>query len=117
MLKYAQIVNEQTKQVNVGLGTDVEFYKSIGMTEMDVEQCEWNSTWYLTGYAPKKPEPTPEQEIETLKRELADVDEKSMRAVRAKLTGKSTEEDDLFLNQLELRAEQLRQRIRDLQEN
>ena len=57
MLKYAKIENENTKQVSVGLGTNVDFYKSIGMTQMEVEKA-YNSKWYLMGYAPKCPEPT-----------------------------------------------------------
>lgn len=54
MLKYAKIINEQTKLCEVGLGTNTEFYKSLGMTEQDVEQA-WDGQWYLKGYAPKKP--------------------------------------------------------------
>ncbi|MBO5997281.1 MAG: hypothetical protein J6P93_02005 [Alphaproteobacteria bacterium] len=57
MKKYAKIMNEETKECNVGLGTNDKFYKSIGMTNMDVEQA-YNGQWYLTGYAPEKPEPT-----------------------------------------------------------
>ena len=57
MKKYAKIMNEETKECNVGLGTNDKFYKSIGMTKMDVEQA-YNGQWYLTGYAPEKPEPT-----------------------------------------------------------
>lgn len=55
MKKYAKIENEETKACSVGVGTNIDFYKSIGMTEMDVEQA-YNGTWYITGYAPKKPE-------------------------------------------------------------
>lgn len=61
MLKYAKIINQETKACSVGLGTNVEFYKSIGMTEMDVEQA-WNGTWYVKGYAPEKPTPTDEEQ-------------------------------------------------------
>lgn len=64
MLKYAKIVNEETKQCDVGIGTDIEFYESIGMTEMDVEQA-WDGSWYLTGYAPEKPAPTKEEVAQT----------------------------------------------------
>lgn len=64
MLKYAKITNEQTKQVSVGLGTNTDFYKSIGMAEMDVEQA-YNSDWYVKGYAPEKPAPTKEEVSET----------------------------------------------------
>lgn len=60
MKKYAQIINEETKECSVGLGTNSAFYKSIGMTEMDVEQA-YNGQWYLSGYAPAKPQPTPEE--------------------------------------------------------
>lgn len=51
---YAKIINEETKQVEVGTGTNTEFYKSIGMSEMEAEQA-WNGQWYLKGYAPEKP--------------------------------------------------------------
>lgn len=61
MLKYAKIENEETKACSVGLGTNIEFYKSIGMTEMDVEQA-WNGLWYLKGYTPLKPESTDEEQ-------------------------------------------------------
>ena len=54
MKKYAKINNEQTKSVNVGVGTNTDFYKSIGMTEMEVEQA-YNGQWYLKGYAPTQP--------------------------------------------------------------
>lgn len=57
MLKYAKIVNEETKECSVGLGTNIEYYKSLGMSEMDVEQA-YNMSWYVQGYAPEKPEPT-----------------------------------------------------------
>ena len=61
MKKYAKIINEETKQCEVGIGTNVEFYKSIGMTEMDVEQA-YNGSWYVEGYAPEEPAPTEEEQ-------------------------------------------------------
>ena len=54
MIKYAQIINEQTKQCEVGMGTNAEFYRSVGMTEMEVEQA-YDGAWYVKGYAPDKP--------------------------------------------------------------
>ena len=57
MKKYAKIIDEETKLCEVGIGTNVEFYKSIGMTEMDVEQA-YNGQWYVAGYAPEEPEKT-----------------------------------------------------------
>ena len=53
MIKYAQIINEQTKQCEVGMGTNAEFYRSVGMTEMEVEQA-YDGAWYVKGYAPEK---------------------------------------------------------------
>ncbi len=55
MKKYAQIINQETKQCDVGLGTNVNYYISIGMTEMDVEKA-YNGNWYVEGYAPQEPE-------------------------------------------------------------
>lgn len=52
MKKYVKIVNEETKQCEVGIGTDTKFYESIGMTEMDVEQA-YDSNWYVVGYVPQ----------------------------------------------------------------
>ena len=63
MLKYAKIINEETKECEVGLGTNTEFYKSIGMTEMDVEQA-YNGGWYVAGCCPEKPAPTYEEQRE-----------------------------------------------------
>lgn len=68
MKKYAKIENQETKECSVGLGTDVEFYKSIGMEEMDVEQA-YNGSWYVEGYAPIQPAPTEEEQRQ--KREQA----------------------------------------------
>lgn len=53
MLKYAKIENEETKEVSVALGTNTEFYKLLGMNEMDVEKGK-DGRWYLTGYAPRQ---------------------------------------------------------------
>lgn len=55
MKKYAKIINEETKEVSIGTGTNSSFYQSIGMTEMEVEQ-DYAGNWYLAGYAPAKPE-------------------------------------------------------------
>ena len=57
MKKYAKIVNEETKQCEVGLGTNSAFYQSIGMTEMEVEQA-YDGSWYVFGFTPEKPVPT-----------------------------------------------------------
>lgn len=67
MLKYAKIINEEIKSVIVGVGDDTNFYKSQGMTLMDVEESEVDGSWYVKGYAPKKPAPT-QEDIDNLRR-------------------------------------------------
>ena len=95
--KYAIITNQETKTVDVGLGTDEQFYKSIGMTEMDVEQA-YNGSWYLQGYAPQKPEPTVQEQIRSLEEQITD------RNIRGALLGdqfaidKITEIENLIAN-------------------
>lgn len=66
MKKYAKINNEQTKSVDVGIGTNTEFYKKIGMTLQEVEQGS-DGQWYLQGYAPTKSDE--EQALEELQKE------------------------------------------------
>lgn len=79
MKHYAKIVNEETKECEVGLGTNVEFYESLGMEEMDVEQA-YNGKWYVEGYAPAKPQEEINQErIIQLKNELAETDYKIIK--------------------------------------
>ena len=68
MLKYAKVTNEETKSCDVGLGTNIEFYKSVGMTEQDVEQA-YDGQWYLKGCAPTKPAPTIEEQVLSLENE------------------------------------------------
>ena len=54
MRAYAKIVDDETKLVIVGTGSDSEYYQSIGFTEMDIEQS-YNGSYYLAGHAPQKP--------------------------------------------------------------
>lgn len=68
MKKYAKIIDEATKQVQVGVGCPDEYYIEIGMTLMDVEQA-YNSNWYVKGYAPIETEPT-EDELKERVREV-----------------------------------------------
>lgn len=68
MIKFAKVVNEETKQCEVGLGTNSAFYQSLGMVEMEVEQA-YDGSWYLVGFAPIKPEPTLEERVARLEAE------------------------------------------------
>ena len=92
MLKYAKIENQETKQCSVGIGTNFDFYKSIGMQEMDVEKA-WNEAWYLKGYAPEKPESVIKQErIDELKGFLAAADYWGQKYIDGEYTPEEWEE-------------------------
>ena len=54
MRTYAKIVDDETKLVIVGGGSDTNYYQSIGFSQMEVERA-WNGSYYLKGYAPLKP--------------------------------------------------------------
>ncbi len=62
MIKYAKIINEETGLCEVGLGTDAEFYQSIGMVEVDVQQSDVDGCWYLTEKCPMKTDEEKDQE-------------------------------------------------------
>lgn len=68
MKKYALITNKETKQCVVGLGENIEYYKSCGMTETDVEQA-YDGSWYVEGYAPEKPAETLKEKLVRLETE------------------------------------------------
>lgn len=115
MIKYAKIVDEETKQCQVGAGANVKFYQSIGMVEMNVEQA-YNGQWYVAGYAPAKPEPTEYEKaqarIAELKAEIAAVDYKQFKYLRGELTAEEWEELKAYIqtrtaeiNELELVVE------------
>lgn len=87
---YAKIINEETKACEVGIGTNIDFYKSIGMSEMDVEQG-YDGNWYIKGYAPEKPQSVIDAErIDELQKYL---DETDWYAVRFAETGVAVPED------------------------
>lgn len=67
MKLYAQIVDEKTKKLAVGLGTNTAFYESVGMVEMEVERA-YDGQWYVKGYAPEKPALTEAEIQEQLKK-------------------------------------------------
>ena len=94
MIKYAKIINEETKQCDVGIGTNVEFYKSIGMSEMDVEQA-YTGDWYVAGFAPQKPAPSKE-EIKQMRiaYRREHIDDQTLERNRKQANGTWTEEDE-----------------------
>ena len=68
MKKYAKIIDNNTKACEVGVGTNTDFYKSIGMKLLDVEQSEVDNQWYLTAKCPHYTE----EEIEAQKEQKED---------------------------------------------
>ena len=59
-------VEEKTNRVlDYFLGTNTAWARENGYTEMSCEQA-YNGEWYLTGYAPAKPEPTVEERLAEL---------------------------------------------------
>ena len=76
MIKYAKIIDSKKNICEVGIGTNTDFYKSIGMIEMDVEQS-FDGIWYIKGYAPKNPKII--AQINELKEKLADTDYKAIK--------------------------------------
>lgn len=111
MKKYAKIINEETKECSVGLGTNTDFYKSIGMVEMEVEQA-YNGSYYLKGYAPEKPAPTRE-EISALREQayVKEVDTLHAEKNRKTVLGTWTEEDEAnYIAEVKRRSEDIANR-------
>ena len=50
---YCKYDNNTKKCLEVGMGTNIEFYKSIGMTDEEVEKA-YDGSYYLKGYAPSQ---------------------------------------------------------------
>lgn len=94
MEKYAKVVNEETKECQVGIGTNVEFYKSLGMTLQDVEEA-YDGRWFLSGYVPEKPQPTAD-EIKELRKEYRRkyMDDSTSERSRKQANGSWTAEDE-----------------------
>lgn len=97
MIKYAKIINKETGLCDVGLGTNADFYKSIGMQELDVKQSDIDNKWYLAEKCPMKTE----EEKTQAKREQFNKDFflTSLGYIRRKVTMKTGETKD-FLSDL-----------------
>ena len=111
MEKYAKVINNETGLCLVGIGTNIEYNRSIGMQELNVELSELDGQWYLTEKCPHKSEEQiaqeeKEKQIEALKEELNALDLKSIRALRAN--------EQEFINRYETQAQELRSRIAEL---
>ena len=76
---YAKIINNETKQCEVGLGTNSAFYKSIGMTEIEVEQA-YDGSWYVKGFAPEKPVEELQAQVRSVRNQYLEQTDKYMIA-------------------------------------
>jgi hypothetical protein len=109
MIKYAKVVNEQTGLCEIGIGTNTEFYKKIGMSELDVTKSEIDGGWYLTEkldtdkYRADVENLKKQSENETIKNQLTEIDLKSIRALRNGETER--------LAELEAQAQTLRNKL------
>jgi hypothetical protein len=70
MIKYAIVLDEETGLASVGLGDDTDYYKSIGMASLDVEQSEKDNNWYI---AEKCPHYTPKEKEEMEKERIGNL--------------------------------------------
>ena len=64
MEKYCKVLNNKTGLVQLGVGCPDEYYESIGMEKLDVEQSEIDGLWYLSN---KCPHYTEEEKFEIAK--------------------------------------------------
>ena len=76
---YAKLINNETKQCEVGLGTNSAFYKSIGMTEIEVEQA-YDGSWYVKGFAPEKPVEELQAQVRSVRNQYLEQTDKYMIA-------------------------------------
>lgn len=112
MLKYATIINSDTKQCDIGFGTNIKYYKSMGMAEQEVEQG-YDGNWYLKGYAPQKPQSiVNEEEIVEYKKFLADTD-----YVVVKIAEAISSEDDELVRELKRKYAEILIKRREARDN
>ena len=73
-MKLCKVIDEQTQQVVIANEMQENIFKKEGFQYKDVEQA-YNGEWYLSGYAPAKPQSLINQEkITELKSQLAETD-------------------------------------------
>ena len=109
MLKYVQSIDEETGLVKgIGQGNNERFYMSKRMKKVDIKQSDIDGNWYLSNKCPMKSEDEKGQErrearIAEIKAELIELDNKTIRPLRAGETEK--------LAELEKQAEGLREEL------
>ena len=93
MLKFAKIINNKTGRVEVGIGTNTNFYKSIGMTQLDIQQSDIDDCWYLADKCPMK---TEEEKIQEETKRIAMLNLTAADVERAIYKAKGLDFDDIL---------------------
>lgn len=88
---YAKIIDKKTKRCDVGLGSNVEYYQSVGMKIMDVSQG-FDGEWYVTGYEPQKTKEDVREERVAYRQEH--IDNQTLERQRKQANGTWTQEDE-----------------------
>lgn len=105
------IDKETGKVLEYFSGTDFVWAKEQGFYEEEVEQA-YNGSWYLLGYAPKKPLPTKE-EIKLLREQayIKEIDVLHAQKNRKTILGTWTEEDEAnYILEVKNRSEDIANR-------
>lgn len=76
---FARVIDEKSKKCEIGLGSDKDFYQSIGMIEMEVEQA-YDGCWYLCGFAPEKTVEKMQEEVRKVRNQLLEQTDKFLLA-------------------------------------
>ena len=116
VLKYGEIVNSETGLCNVGLGDDIEYYKSIGFVELNVQQSEIDNFWYLEEKCPKRTEAQKRiLEIEDEKQAIQEqLDKLDLKSIRALLEGGTNEDGIPYLTFYQNQITELRDKYSEL---
>lgn len=93
MLKFAKIINNKTGRVEVGIGTNTNFYKSIGMTQLDIQQSDIDDCWYLADKCPMK---TEEEKIQEETKRIAMLNLTAADVERAIYKAKGLDFEDII---------------------
>lgn len=93
MIKYCKIINKEKGLVEIGTGTNTNFYKSIGMTQLDVQQSDIDGAWYLADKCPMK---TEEEKIQEETKRIAMLNLTAADVERAIYKAKGLDFEDII---------------------
>ena len=93
MIKYCKIINKEKGLGEIATGTNANFYKSIGMTQLDVQQSDIDNCWYLADKCPMK---TEEEKIQEETKRIAMLNLTAADVERAIYKAKGLDFDDIL---------------------